>query len=73
MPLTDATLDRVAAGVAAIQDALGRTILIENPATYVTFAESTIPETEFLRRLGERTGCWLLLDVNNVRVSATNH
>lgn len=72
VPLTGATLERVAAHVCEVQDALGRQILIENPATYLTFSESTIPETAFLGRLAERTGCGLLLDVNNVRVSATN-
>jgi len=73
VPLTEPTLARVADGVAAVQDALGRMILIENPATYLTFVDSTIPETDFLRRLADRTGCGLLLDVNNVLVSATNH
>lgn len=72
VPLTVAVLDRVAAHVAEVQDALGRPVLIENPSSYLAFAESAIPETEFLGRLAERTGCGLLLDVNNVRVSATN-
>ena len=48
-------------------------MLLENPATYVTFAASTWPETDFLRAIARRTGCGLLLDVNNVFVSATNH
>ena len=73
LPYTRATLDRVAAHVAQAQDALGRRILIENPATYLTFAESTIEEGAFLSELCDRTGCGLLLDVANVFVSATNH
>jgi uncharacterized protein (UPF0276 family) len=48
-------------------------MLLENPATYLLFAESTIPETDFLDEIARRTGCGLLLDVNNVFVSATNH
>jgi hypothetical protein len=48
-------------------------MLLENPATYVTFAESTIPETAFLAEIVKRTGCGLLLDVNNVFVSCSNH
>ena len=56
-----------------MQSALGRRMLLENPSTYVLFAESTIPEVEFLRAVADRTGCGLLLDVNNVFVSARNH
>ena len=48
-------------------------MLLENPSTYVVFAESTIAETDFLREIARRTGCGLLLDVNNVFVSAANH
>ncbi len=48
-------------------------MLLENPSTYVLFVQSTIPETEFLAEVVKRTGCELLLDVNNVFVSATNH
>jgi hypothetical protein len=59
--------------VDAVQTALKRKILIENPSTYVSFAETTMRETEFLAELSRRTGCGLLLDVNNVFVSATNH
>ncbi|RXF68519.1 MNIO family bufferin maturase [Hansschlegelia zhihuaiae] len=73
LPYTQETLARVAAHVDETQEALGRRMLLENPATYVTFAESEIPETEFLAEIARRTGCGLLLDVNNVFVSATNH
>ena len=56
-----------------MQEAIGRPILLENPSTYVVFPESTMSETDFIRALVQRTGCGLLLDVNNVFVSATNH
>jgi len=72
VPLTEATLERVAGHVGEVQDTLGRQVLIENPSSYLGFAASTIPETDFLGRLAERTGCGLLLDVNNVAVSAAN-
>ena len=73
LPYTEATLKTVAEHVDQVQAALGRTMLLENPSTYVTFAESTIPEVEFLAEVAKRSGCGLLLDVNNVFVSATNH
>ncbi len=73
LPYTPGTLARVAAHVEEVQEAIGRPILIENPATYLLFRESTMSETDFLGALVARTGCGLLLDVNNVFVSATNH
>jgi uncharacterized protein len=73
LPYTPETLLRVADHIDEVQNALGRTMLLENPSTYVIFAESAIEETEFLREIVKRTGCDLLLDVNNVFVSATNH
>nr|WP_244440624.1 DUF692 domain-containing protein [Bradyrhizobium oligotrophicum] len=73
LPYTAATLARVCDHVDQVQEALRRPILLENPATYVTFRNSTISETDFLRSITQRTGCRLLLDVNNVFVSATNH
>ena len=73
LPYTEATLARVAAHVGQVQDALKRRILIENPSTYLRFAESTIPEGAFLAELCRRSGCGLLLDVANVFVSAINH
>lgn len=72
LPYTDATLARVAAHIAQVQDTLGRPMLLENPSSYLAFAESTWLEPDFLRELTRRTGCGLLLDVNNVFVSATN-
>jgi uncharacterized protein (UPF0276 family) len=73
LPRTREALDLVAARVAEAQDILGRRILVENIAAYVTFAESAIPEPEFLAELARRTGCGLLLDVNNIYVNACNH
>jgi uncharacterized protein (UPF0276 family) len=73
IPYTTENLRRVADNVARAQEALGRRIAIENPATYVVFRESTWSETEFLAELVRRTDCALLLDVNNVYVSAINH
>ncbi|MEW9806820.1 DUF692 domain-containing protein [Mesorhizobium sp. ZMM04-5] len=73
LPYTEETLDRVSAHVDETQQALGRRMLIENPSTYVLFEESTIDEIDFLAAVSERTGCGLLLDVNNVMVSAVNH
>lgn len=73
LPYTDETLRRIILHVDQVQDTLGRQMLLENPATYLLFAESTMPETEFLAEIARRTGCGLLLDVNNVFVSATNH
>jgi uncharacterized protein (UPF0276 family) len=73
LPYTEETLALVADHVDAVQEALGRTMLLENPATYLVFAQSDIPETDFLAEIASRTGCGLLLDVNNVFVSATNH
>jgi uncharacterized protein (UPF0276 family) len=56
-----------------MQQAIGRPILLENPSTYVAFSESTMSETDFIREVARRSGCGLLLDVNNVFVSAINH
>jgi uncharacterized protein (UPF0276 family) len=73
LPYTDETLARVSEHIDEAQNALGRPILLENPSTYVVFEESTWAETDFLREIARRTGCGLLLDVNNVFVSAVNH
>ncbi len=73
LPYTEETLTRVCEHIDTVQNTLGREMLLENPSTYVTFVDSTIPETEFLDAVTQRTGCGLLLDVNNVFVSATNH
>ncbi len=73
LPYTDETLATICAHIDQTQEALGRRMLLENPATYVTFAASTWDEADFLREIARRSGCGLLLDVNNVFVSATNH
>jgi len=72
LPYTEATLATVAEHVAQVQEMLGRPILIENPSTYLAFAETTMEETDFLAALAARTGCGLLLDINNVMVACTN-
>ena len=72
LPYTQATLSRVAGHINQVQDTLGRQMLLENPSSYLAFTESTLSETEFLTELTRRTGCGLLLDVNNVFISATN-
>jgi hypothetical protein len=72
LPYTPATVARVADHIDELQEAIGRRMLLENPSSYLAFAESTMSETDFLREVVARTGCGLLLDVNNVFVSATN-
>jgi uncharacterized protein (UPF0276 family) len=73
LPYDEAGLRRTAEKIEATQEALARAILIENPATYLRFANDGIAETQFLNELCARSGCGLLLDVNNVHVSAVNH
>ncbi|HBP31293.1 MAG TPA: hypothetical protein DD666_18030 [Advenella kashmirensis] len=73
LPYTMQTLQTVCAHVDQIQRAIKRPLLIENPATYIQFACSDMNETAFLCEVARRTGCGLLLDINNVYVSATNH
>jgi hypothetical protein len=72
LPLTEECLDHLVLRVQEVQDVLGRRILLENPSTYLAWQDSTIPEAEFLAALAQRADCGLLLDVNNVYVSATN-
>jgi uncharacterized protein len=73
LPYTNETLARVCEHVDEAQNALRRPILLENPSTYVVFAESDWAETDFLSEVARRAGCGLLLDINNVYVSAVNH
>lgn len=73
VPYTAATLQRVCDHIDQVQSRLQRPLLLENPATYVEFASSTLSEGEFLSGIVRRTGCGLLLDVNNVYVSCVNH
>jgi len=72
VPLNRESLAVVADNVSAMQDYLGRKILIENPSAYMAFTSTDMPETEFLTVLADKTGCGLLLDVNNVFVSGKN-
>jgi uncharacterized protein (UPF0276 family) len=73
LPYTAATLERVCDHIDQVQEAIRRPLLLENPSTYVAFRESTMSETDFIRAIVRRSGCGLLLDLNNVFVSATNH
>jgi len=73
LPYTDEALALACARVAELQERLGRAVAIENISSYLTFADSTIPEWDFVAALARRTGCKLLLDVNNIYVNATNH
>ncbi len=72
LPYTAATLARVADHIDAVQAALGRRMLLENPSNYLAFAQTEMDEVTFLAEIARRTGCGLLLDVNNVFVSCTN-
>lgn len=72
-PYTDATLRRVCEHIDETQSALQRPMLLENPATYIEFEASTWAEADFIAEIVRRTGCGLLLDVNNAYVSAVNH
>ncbi len=71
-PLTETSMARTSAHVDQVQERLGRQILIENPSQYLKLTENDIPEPAFLNELASRTGCGLLLDINNVFVSAAN-
>jgi hypothetical protein len=73
LPYTEEALAHFCLKVAQAQNALGRRILIENPSTYLAYPDSRIPESEFLREVAAVTGCGILLDVNNVYVSAQNN
>jgi uncharacterized protein (UPF0276 family) len=73
LPYTKATLGQACDHIDQVQEVIRRPILLENPSTYVAFRESTMSETDFIRSVAKRTGCGLLLDINNVFVSATNH
>jgi uncharacterized protein len=73
LPYTEETLAHVCDHIDETQETLGRRMLLENPSTYVQFRESTMSELEFITAVADRTGCGLLLDVNNVFVSCINH
>jgi uncharacterized protein (UPF0276 family) len=72
LPYTEESLGHVASRVQCVQERIGRPLLLENPSSYVAFKGSTMMEWEFLSELSRRSGCGILLDVNNVYVSARN-
>ena len=72
-PFTDEALDWISMQVDRVQQALGRSIVLENVSSYLTWASSTLSEHDFLVEVARRSGCRILLDVNNVYVSARNH
>lgn len=73
LPYTEEALTHMAERIGQVQDFLGRRILIENVSSYMEFKNSTIPEWDFLASVAESSGCGILLDVNNIFVSARNH
>lgn len=73
LPFNETSLAHVIARVKVVQEVLERPLVLENPSSYVTFSASTMPEWEFLARLADEADCGLLVDVNNVYVSAFNH
>lgn len=73
VPLNEESLSHIVRRIRVVQDFLGRPLVLENPSTYITFADSTLTEWEFLGRMAEEADCGLLLDVNNVYVSSVNH
>ncbi|OUM03008.1 MNIO family bufferin maturase [Variovorax sp. JS1663] len=72
LPYTEEALAHVVARVQRVQDFLGRPILLENLSAYLDYAQSTVPEWEFLAEVADRSGCGVLLDINNIHVSAHN-
>jgi uncharacterized protein (UPF0276 family) len=73
LPYTEEALAHVCSRVSAVQEFLGRTILVENVSSYLAFPEASIPEVDFVVAVAVRTGCGLLVDVNNIYVNARNH
>lgn len=73
LPYTEESLRIVCDNIDLAQNELGRAILLENPSSYITFPDNEMGEAEFLAEVARRSGCYLLLDINNVYVSAMNH
>ncbi|MFQ5876997.1 MAG: DUF692 domain-containing protein [Acidobacteriota bacterium] len=73
IPYIEEALDHVVSRMHRVQERLGRAIALENPSSYVAFNASTMPEWEFLSEVARRSGCGILLDINNIYVSARNH
>ncbi|MFW5450274.1 MAG: DUF692 domain-containing protein [Methylophagaceae bacterium] len=73
LPYNEATIDHIADRIKQVQDTIGRQMLIENLSSYVTYNNSEIPEWEFVNEIAKRADCYILLDINNIFVSANNH
>jgi hypothetical protein len=73
LPYTEEALQIVCGNVESVQDFLGRQILVENVSSYLAYSHSAVPEWEFVAEVSRRTGCGILLDINNIHVSAINH
>lgn len=73
LPYNEATINYLASRISQVQDFIGRPMLIENLSSYVTYNESTMTEWQFLNEIAKRSGCYILLDINNIFVSANNH
>ena len=73
LPYNDNSLDAICRNIGYVQDVLQRRILVENPSSYLQFNNSTMSESEFLCQMVKRSGCMLLLDINNIYVNAVNH
>ncbi len=73
LPFTEEALNHIAKRVSLVQEFLGKQILLENVSTYVTYKHSHMPEWEFLSYIAKRSGCGILLDINNIYVNAVNH
>jgi uncharacterized protein (UPF0276 family) len=73
VPYTKEALKHIVSRIKQVQELIGRPLVLENPSTYIEFAASEMPEWEFLAAMAEQAGCGLLLDVNNIYVSAFNH
>lgn len=73
LPYTTESLNRIIDNINRVQDTLNRTILVENPSSYLSFTVDEMPEYDFMNRIAEKTGCGILLDVNNIFVQASNH
>ncbi len=73
LPYNEATINHLASRISQVQDFIGRPMLVENLSSYVTYNESVMSEWEFLNEIAKRSGCYILLDINNIFVSAHNH
>lgn len=73
LPYTRESLERLCANIGRVQDALGRRILVENPSSYVSFTHNDMDEAQFMNEAARRSGCGLLLDINNIHVQSHNH